>query len=296
LSILNDIKKFYTKGGNTEKILFVNTLVFIILQLVLLVIYLFNQKVALSYFAAGTFLSSTSSIPVLATKPWSIITHMFTHLELLHFLFNMLVFYFAGGLFVMYYSQRELWKLYLLSGLSGFILFVFAFNVFPVFQEINPLTTICGASASVMGILVAGAMADLKRKVRLFGIVEVEILWVVLGLLLLDLVSIKSGNNSGGHIGHLGGALFGFLFVQTRKKGINMTGWLDKILDGIKSLVGGSKKGKAPKKRFETDEEYNARKKANQKRIDLILDKISRTGYEGLTKEEKEFLFTHSQK
>jgi hypothetical protein len=75
-----------------------------------------------------------------------------------------------------------------------------------------------------------------------------------------------------------------------------MTGWLDKILDGIKSLVGGSKKGKAPKKRFETDEEYNARKKANQKRIDLILDKISRTGYEGLTKEEKEFLFTHSQK
>lgn len=208
----------------------------------------------------------------------------------------MLVFYFAGGLFSFYYTQRELWKVYLLSGLSGFFLFVFAFNVFPVFKEINPLTTICGASASVMGILVAGAMADLKRRVKLFGVFEVEILWVVLGLLLLDLVSIKSGNNSGGHIGHLGGAFFGYLFVQTRKKGINMTGWLDKILNGIKSLFGERKNKKAASRRFERDEDFNARKLANQKKTDLILDKISRAGYESLTKEEKEFLFTHSQK
>jgi membrane associated rhomboid family serine protease len=296
LSILNEIKRFYTKGGNTEKILFVNTFVFLILQIVLLLVYLYNQESALHYFSSGTFLSSTSSLPLLATKPWSIITHMFTHLELLHFLFNMLVFYFAGGLFSFYYTQRELWKVYLLSGLSGFFLFVFAFNVFPVFKEINPLTTICGASASVMGILVAGAMADLKRRVKLFGVFEVEILWVVLGLLLLDLVSIKSGNNSGGHIGHLGGAFFGYLFVQTRKKGINMTGWLDKILNGIKSLFGERKNKKAASRRFERDEDFNARKLANQKKIDLILDKISRAGYESLTKEEKEFLFTHSQK
>jgi membrane associated rhomboid family serine protease len=296
LSILNEIKRFYTKGGNTEKILFVNTFVFLILQIVLLLVYLYNQESALHYFSSGTFLSSTSSLPLLATKPWSIITHMFTHLELLHFLFNMLVFYFAGGLFSFYYTQRELWKVYLLSGLSGFFLFVFAFNVFPVFKEINPLTTICGASASVMGILVAGAMADLKRRVKLFGVFEVEILWVVLGLLLLDLVSIKSGNNSGGHIGHLGGAFFGYLFVQTRKKGINMTGWLDKILNGIKSLFGERKNKKAASRRFERDEDFNARKLANQKKTDLILDKISRAGYESLTKEEKEFLFTHSQK
>lgn len=296
MSILNEIKRFYTKGGNTEKILFVNTFVFLILQIVLLLVYLYNQESALHYFSSGTFLSSTSSLPLLATKPWSIITHMFTHLELLHFLFNMLVFYFAGGLFSFYYTQRELWKVYLLSGLSGFFLFVFAFNVFPVFKEINPLTTICGASASVMGILVAGAMADLKRRVKLFGVFEVEILWVVLGLLLLDLVSIKSGNNSGGHIGHLGGAFFGYLFVQTRKKGINMTGWLDKILNGIKSLFGERKNKKAASRRFERDEDFNARKLANQKKIDLILDKISRAGYESLTKEEKEFLFTHSQK
>lgn len=296
MSILNEIKRFYTKGGNTEKILFVNTFVFLILQIVLLLVYLYNQESALHYFSSGTFLSSTSSLPLLATKPWSIITHMFTHLELLHFLFNMLVFYFAGGLFSFYYTQRELWKVYLLSGLSGFFLFVFAFNVFPVFKEINPLTTICGASASVMGILVAGAMADLKRRVKLFGVFEVEILWVVLGLLLLDLVSIKSGNNSGGHIGHLGGAFFGYLFVQTRKKGINMTGWLDKILNGIKSLFGERKNKKAASRRFERDEDFNARKLANQKKTDLILDKISRAGYESLTKEEKEFLFTHSQK
>lgn len=296
MGVLEDIKKFYTKGGAKEKILFVNAFVFLIIQVGLLLVYFFDKEAAGRFFAGGTFLSSTSDLARLIQKPWSIVTHMFTHLEILHFIFNMLVFYFAGGLFVMFFSQRELWKVYILGGLSGFLLFVLSYNLFPVFSAVNSLTTICGASASVMAILMAAALTDAKRKVKLFGIIEVEILWLALGLVLLDLVSIRSGNNSGGHIGHLGGAIFGFLFVQAKKNRKDMTLWMDRIFDWIKDLFGGSGKTPRDKKSFVSDEDFNLRKKANQKRVDIILDKISRGGYESLSKEEKEFLFKHSQK
>jgi membrane associated rhomboid family serine protease len=288
------MSNFFINGRYFRWILFSNVGVFLFLQVALLILFFLKNDALVQEIEQGWFLSSYSNPGELLRRPWTVLTHMFTHVQFLHFLFNMMVLFFSGQLFQHHFGDRRLPDVYLLGGLSGFLFFFLAYNIFPVFNSVS--SVVMGASASVMAVLTASAVKDPKMKVRLIGVFEVEIIWVALALVAMDLISIRGGQNSGGHIGHIGGAIFGFIYTRyIFRSGKNM-GWIDSLIGAISRLLKRNPKMKTVHRRPVSDEEFNTRRKENQKRVDLILDKISRGGYDSLTKEEKEFLFRNSQK
>jgi len=231
-------------------------------------------------------------------KPWTLITYMFLHQELLHILFNMLMLYFGGSIFINFLNQKKLVTTYILGGISGGILYILSFNLLPTFLNILPFSYALGASASVMAIIVAAATYVPNFMVKLIFLGDVKFKFVAIGFVILDFISIPQ-NNAGGHIAHLGGAIFGFLYIQQMKKGNDFTLGFSRLLDYLKSLFKPHKKMKVVYKnqgKTKTDYDYNAQKVANQKKVDTILDKIAKSGYDSLSKEEKAILFDASKK
>ncbi|MBN9293134.1 MAG: rhomboid family intramembrane serine protease [Flavobacteriia bacterium] len=225
------------------------------------------------------------------THPWTIITSIFTHYTFEHIFFNMLMFYFTSEMFVYFFGSRKLVWVYLLGGITGNLLELLA--GFLISGGAHPISII-GASGSVMAIFMAVALYKPQLKVKLFGIFEVKIIYLAAFYFLWDFTRI--GINDGiAHFAHLGGALIGFLssrHVQSPSNILNRTDALWKSLTQRKSGLKKPVQGKRPV----SDDVYNANKKAKQDRVDAILDKISRHGYEGLTAEEKDFLFNQSNR
>jgi hypothetical protein len=156
---------------------------------------------------------------------------------------------------------------------------------------------VLGASAAVMAIVVATAVTKPNQVVMFFGVVRMELKWLAAILVLLDLASIRQSANSGGHIGHLGGAIYGYFYASQLKKGKDMGSWIHRMLDWFQGLFKRKKMYVASNQgRPKTDEQFNLEKKAKQQRIDQILDKISRSGYDSLSKDEKDFLFKNADK
>lgn len=298
MSLWNELKYRFRGGDALIRLLLVNAGVFLLISLYLLILFLFGLKPG-RYLGDNLALAASSDFQVMITRPWSIITHMFAHVRFGHFLFNMIVLYFMGQLFVSSYGGKKMVNLYILGGLSGYLLFVLAFNLLPAFQTRHS-AYVLGASAAIMAITVAIATLQPNRKVYLFGAIKMELMWLAAILVLLDLASVRSGINSGGHIGHLGGAAYGFFYARQLKKGKNPGNRLGRLLEKLPSLftkkkmkpvMGGTRTG-----RSKSDEQFNFEKNQLQKKTDEILDKISRSGYDSLTKSEKEFLFKNSQK
>jgi len=191
-------------------------------------------------------------------------------------------------------------KTYLLGGLSGALLFILAFNIFPVFQNSIAYTIALGSSASVLAILVAIATYVPNYSVHLVLIGRTKLKYIAISFVILDILTIRNGNE-GGHIAHIGGALWGYIYSSALLKGNDIASFMNSLnFNWLKRFF--TKKEKSPfkdihrNKRPLTDQEYNARKSAQQKSIDKILDKISKSGYNSLTKEEKEILFKYSNK
>lgn len=292
---INDLKNQYKNGTALIKLIFFNVGVFLVLSVVRLLLYFFG--------AVGDFqqiiswLSLPADIGNLLYKPWTILSYMFLHEELFHLLFNMLVLYFGGQIFMQFLNQKKLVVTYLLGGLSGGLLYILLFNLLPVFNEITPVAYALGASASVMAVLIAAATYVPNFTVQLIFFGNVKLKYIALIYVVIDLVSIPQGN-AGGHIAHLGGALFGFLYVQQLQKGNDFTLGFSRFLDKLKELFSFKRKMKVVYKspKSKNDHEFNAQKKANQQKIDAILDKISKSGYDSLTGEEKAILFDASRK
>jgi hypothetical protein len=175
------------------------------------------------------------------------------------------------------------------------ILFIVAYNVFPLFDQEVTVAQALGASASVLAITVAIAAYIPDYTLHLILIGPVKLKYIALVTVLLDLVSV-SGDNAGGHIAHLGGALYGYIFAMNLKRGKNIAGWFDRMSDRIKNLFSRRKMKVVKKARPLSDEDYLHNKKISQERIDSILDKISRSGYGSLTAEERDILFNYSNK
>lgn len=247
----------------------------------------------LNYFAVP------ANITVLLSKPWTLLTYMFLHTEFFHILFNMLWLYWFGVIFVQYLSQRQLLGTYIFGGIAGALFYVAAFNLFPVFGIARDSSIALGASASVLAIVVAISFYVPEYTIRLLFIGPVRIKYIAIFTVILDVFMISS-SNAGGHLAHLGGALWGFLWIKIIP-GFDPTRIFEPLLN-----IGKPKIGVKPKKRFKvrhnpnqtpvSDEDYNRQKAVKQKRMDAILDKISRSGYDSLTKEEKELLFSNSNK
>jgi len=243
------------------------------------------------------WLAVPASIGRLIMRPWTLFTYMFLHYEFWHILFNLLWLYWFGRIFLEYLSEKQLLTTYIFGGLAGAFFYILSYNIFPKFQSIYLESVALGASASVMAIVVAISYYVPNYRIYLLFLGPVKIIYIALFSVVLDVIMIRSAN-SGGHLAHLGGALYGFSYIYFMRKGFDFSRLFRTI--SFKN-IGGSRKPK--KTRFKnvysngrpmSDEDYNFQKKQYQKKIDAILDKISRSGYESLTKEEKEMLFKSS--
>ncbi|MBL7941104.1 MAG: rhomboid family intramembrane serine protease [Flavobacteriales bacterium] len=296
MGLQDDLRTQWRSGGMVVRLILINVAVFVVLHLVDLPFWLANAQPP----DVLRWLKSTSDVYTLLYTPWTVITYMFTHWDLMHIFFNMLVLWFAGRMFEDLLGGRRMLGNYLLGGISGFALYMISYNFFPVFARFSEGSTILGASAAVMGVFIGIAAYRPEMEVQLLLFGRIKLKWIALIYVFIDLISIRQGGNSGGHIAHLGGALYGYMAsVQLRKGNDWSLGFVD-LLDKLRSPF---VRNKGPRMRVEKrfvrstvtkDAEFNAGKREKQARVDAILDKISRAGYDSLSKEEKDFLFKAS--
>ncbi|SMO62157.1 rhomboid family protein [Solitalea koreensis] len=292
MNITEEIKQVFIRPRKVlHQFIAVNVGVFFIIQLLKVVELLFSLPVNISTFLIQ-HLSLPSSLNTLLTQPWSLFTYMFLHANLLHLLFNMLGLYWFGQVVEEFLGSKKFRWIYLLGGVIGGILFIAAYNVFPLFAEIKNSSTILGASAGVMAIVVAAATLVPNFPFMLLLLGEVRIKYIAFFYILFDLISIASAN-AGGHISHLGGALLGFTYISQMRSG--ESSFFSNIGKKITSVFSGKSKMKVAYKNTDAKNKKRAANANRQEVIDKILDKISKTGYEGLSREEKEILFKASQ-
>ena len=300
-SPLDNMIAFFKSNSPLARLVLVNVAVFIVVNIINLFLWLFeidSQSKITGISKVTEWLSVPSHLGQLFMRPWTLVTYMFLQEGFFHILFNMIILYFGGRIFVEYLTDSKLVKTYIFGGLAGAVFFILAFNIFPVFSDALPHALALGSSASVLAVLIAISTYVPDYSVMLIFLGKVKLKYIAIFFVVLDIFSIQQGN-AGGHIAHLGGAVWGFLYASNLRKGRELGAFFDRIKwPGVST-------GRKKKRRshFEdihvnsrpmTDEEYNAKKQARQKQIDKILDKISRSGYESLTKEEKEILFKNS--
>ncbi|MFA5818550.1 MAG: rhomboid family intramembrane serine protease [Bacteroidales bacterium] len=293
MGIWDDIKKTFRNGSNLTRLIYINIAVFILITIVAVISFLLNNP-EVSGKALNLF-SVPSSFKVLLVRPWTIITYMFVHKDIWHILFNMLWLYWFGRIFLEYLDQRKLVAVYLLGGISGALVYILSFNIFPAFTGVVAESVAIGASASVMAIVIAIAAYVPDYTVQLFLFGRIKIKYMALAIFVLTSI-MDFSVNSGGKLAHIGGAFFGYFYTINLRQGRDIGKGFNRVIDFFVTLFKPRKKLKVTHKKAATEYEYNKIKTEHQTRINSILDKISKGGYDSLTKEEKETLFKESQK
>ncbi len=289
MNILNDLKLQYKIGDMTTKLIFWNILLFVIPEVVFAILKLFKIDISYSY-----YISLSNDPASLLTKPWTIFSYSFFHANIFHILFNLLILNFVGKLFVTFFTQKQLLSLYVLGGVFGGLIYILSYAFFPLLITQNAL--LIGASGSIMAILMAVTTYQPYMDVRILIIGNIKLWYVALGFLFLDLIQLPL-ENTGGHFAHLGGALFGYIYVRALQKGIDLGSGLNAILDWFANLFSTKKtpfrnvhRNPKPSNPIKPVSKIVTKDKTQQQ-IDEILDKISQSGYDSLTSQEKEFLF-----
>lgn len=293
-SIFNDIKSNFKTGSSFTRLLYVNLGFFLIIKILSAFGFLFKIN-DVNHFIES-YLSLPSNLSELVKKPWTLISYMFVHQDFLHILFNMVWLHFGSKLFLQYFNGKQLLSTYFLGGIFGGLIYISAFNIFPVFQDTPFINSVAiGASASVLAIFIAIATYSPNYIVNLTFIGNTFIKHIAIFLVVLDFLLIEK-NNPGGHIAHLGGAIFGFLYINLLRKGVDLSVNFYTFLSYFK-FSKKNKLKKVHKKRSSknNDDIFRNKKSDKQKKINSILEKISKSGYDSLTKQEKELLFKESK-
>jgi membrane associated rhomboid family serine protease len=286
MNIIEEIKYQAKYGNAITKIIFVNAMVFVLLFVGNLILkFGFNNAINLN-----SIVAVPTSFKELLNHPWTIITYQFSDFHFIHFLFNSIGLYFIGQLFFDFYKQNEAWKIYILGGITGAFIFIAVTSLVPGFK--NSLLLI-GSSASLYAIFFATATYAPYFRINLFGVIPTKLMWLALAFLFLDVLSLL-GTNPGGHLAHIGGAIFGFIYAKFKQGQIQVKLFEPMIVQ------------KPIEKKFtvEVNHQYNRQnqntppktdRKPSQDEVDAILDKINLYGYDRLSKEEKDLLFKASQ-
>ncbi len=279
--------------------IFINVLVFMVLA----VFYVFSTAFGFSPFFESIHAQLAIPAPFFSfiAKPWTIITYSFVHdlTGIFHILFNMLVFYWFGKIFIEYLGSDKLVAVYVLGALAGGVSYLLVYNTIPFYTERIPIHGMVGASAAVYAVLVATATLLPDYTFFLLFLGPVRIKYIALAYIVISFLG-SVGGNAGGNVAHLGGALIGFVYIKQMQVGVNWGGWITSTIDWIGGLFSTRSKVKVTYR--STDAKSKSAKtasgpaKASQEEIDSILDKISDRGYESLSKEEKEKLFNASKK
>ena len=276
MNFLDNLKREFGIANMLNKLIYINVFSFLVLNIFSVIFSLLLIDIS----SIKELLMLPSSTEEVIKKPWSLISYMFIHDNFIHLLFNLIWLHFGGKLFLQYLNQKQLLYTYILGGLFGGILFIIAFNNLPALIPYSENAKALGASASVLAIFFAIATYIPNFQVSIPFIGFIKLKHIALIYIILDFLNIPNGN-VGGHIAHLGGAIFGFFYVKkfTQKSAKNKQ---NQFLSYLKNI-------------FNFQKSKN-KKSYKMKEIDLILEKISKSGYNSLTKIEKELLFKSSKK
>lgn len=278
-NIIDDLKFQYKIGGIANKMIYWNIAFFLFS-----IIFFYQFKSG--FFDFPNWVAVSSDPAIVFTKPWTLLTYAFFHYGFLHLFFNMMVLNFSSRLFLNFFTQKQFLGLYILSAIFAGLCFVLSFYF------LHQTSMMVGASAAIMALLVATTTYQPLMEIRLLLIGNVKLWHLTAVILLLDLLQIQM-NNTGGHIAHLSGAFFGYIYIKLLQNGSD----LSRIVDSLLNLF--SKKQSMPFKKVHVNPKKPAVKRESkivvkdktQQQLDEILDKISQSGYDSLTAKEKEFLF-----
>jgi membrane associated rhomboid family serine protease len=276
--------KMLKSGSRVNLLIGINVFVYLAVNIPAIIEQLFvgfGNSAIIAY--SNDYLLLPSYLPKLLTRFWTPFTYMFMHAGIFHILFNMLWLYWLGQIFEEYLGHKRTIGLYILGGLSGALFFILAYNFLPAFAGAVDGSTVVGASAGVMAIIIATATLLPDYTISLILIGPVKLKWIAIFYIILDFLSV-AGPNAGGEIAHLGGALFGFIYIKQLQRGHDWVGAITGIFKPKSKLMATT-----------GNSDRNSSSKPRQEEIDRILDKISQTGYDSLNKQEKEILFRASK-
>lgn len=284
-SVFDELKHKVFRSGNPAYLYIgINVLIFLLVGLVNLLFFLSGKGTLEVDALIRIYFGYPANLGLLPYRFYTILTYQFFHDGIFHILFNMLWLFWMGNIFLDFLKPRQFHFVYLAGGVAGALLYTLVFNVFPVFAGSLPSATLLGSSAAVMAIVVATAtlVPDYGMSLMFFG--NVKLKYLAIAYVALDLISIASAN-AGGSLAHLGGAILGFSYIKLLQNG---TDWSNLFKRKPKLKV---VKNNGPSR---TSGRNNANS-VDQREVDAILDKISKFGYEKLSKEEKETLFKASK-
>ena len=272
MNILNEIKQQYKIGDVSQKLIFINILIFILCAF--LFSYVSNQ------FQYPNWLALSSNYKDALWFPWTLITYSFLHSETIHLIFNLIFLYFISTLFYTYFNTRQFLAVYFFGSIFAGLIFV----IYGYFFNYNNL--IVGSSASIMAIFIAVATYAPYYSLRLPLIGYVKIWHLAVLYIFIDIAQLLS-ENTGGHIAHLSGSVVGFVFAMLMKRGIDISAIF--VFNKKKNTTFKKVYKNKPEKKYQSVRVSDVN--FTQRQIDEVLEKISKSGYDSLTKEEKEFLF-----
>lgn len=283
LDYWKQLKLQFDNGDVSFKLIFINVALFAVAQVVNLFFFNHSAVKVEDYFGA------VAGFDQLMKQPWGLFTYSFFHGSFLHLLLNMLMLYFVGNLFLRYFRSENLLIFYLFGSISGGLFYMVFSGV------LNYGAVLLGASAAIYALFFSLVAYIPKTRVQLAFInLPLRLDYLGYGLIAFDAIMILAGKNVGGHVSHIGGALFGYLYMKPFERGNDFLG---KFFNGILSTAPRVKRSESRSNQPPKDDYlFNAQKVKKQKDIDAILDKISRSGYDSLSRSEKDFLFNEGKK
>lgn len=304
-----ELKNAFNRSDNgLIRIILINLIVYALLIVLRVILNLSGAEQVYGWIMSQLMLPS--SLGAFVSRPWTLITYMFTHQDFFHILFNMLFLYWFGQLVMEYLGSKKFINIFVLGGLAGGVLYMLIYNLLPYFQNQVDMSVLLGASAGVSAIIVAAATLVPNHSFMLLFIGPVKIKYIALVYVIFKSFAGLDGPNAGGELAHLGGALIGYLYIVQLRKGNDIGGWISGFLDWVKGLFqkrshirvshkqssySGSRRQQSYSKPADA-KTAKGRSPLEQDEIDAILDKISEKGYESLSKEEKQKLFNASKR
>ena len=280
MNIFSNSLNKYRNFNICEKIIIVNVIFFVVPFFIRSIFFLFQIPIS-SYL---TFLKLSPQFSILFFRPWTIISYSFVHAGVSHIIWNMLLLFFASKYFLNLFSEQKYINTYFLGVISGGFVFLISYSFFPVFNGVE--SNLIGSSAGVMAVIIFICTYTPYQEIRLL-FVNIRMLYIAIFIVIINLIQIPSGN-AGGNLAHLGGAFFGYLYAFNLKKGNDLGYGFEKTWKIVINIFSFDKKSDKIKKNRLKSKSINDSK---QKKIDNILDKINKSGYDSLTSEEKDYLF-----
>ena len=283
MRLANKIKNEFLNANILYKLIYINVAIYLILEITKVIINIF--LIDINFNNDKFLLSDTKQ---LISQPWSLLTYIFFHDNIFHLLFTTIWLHFGGKLFLQYFSERQFITTYFLGGISGGLLYIISIKYLPsieLLHRINELGPLIGSSGAVLAILIAITthIPNYNLKIPLMGFIRIK--YIAYFLLLSSILGID-GSNGGGNTAHIGGAIFGFLYIKlqtnTKRSKKNNKSFIKYLINIFTS--------------FNSKKSVKENKKNNQKAIDIVLEKISKSGYNSLNKDEKDLLFKASKK